>query len=426
MNFSKDCIMTYSKVLIDPYNIKHEDIKIEDIAHSLSQLARANGHFKHFYSVAQHSINCALEAKSRGYNERIQLACLLHDATESYIADIPRPVKHRLIGYDVLEKMINQIIFEVFGIPELNSEETENISIIDNALLHYEFKALMDIQIFKVEPYILAEHNFEYKEQGDVYRQFIRLFKTLMPAQNNDKKEKKIIGVDGCPGGWAAFTIQGTDYDFNIYKSIQDLCKEHKDAKQIIIDMPIGLPERKEQQDLRPDADARKILKGKTSSVFNCPCRQAVYSDKQKASDINRLILGKGLSQQSIALFPKIREIDSFLRENIEYSNILIESHPEVCFAKLNHSPIMENKHKKEGQEKRLEVLSKYHKSAKQAFNSIYGGISGAGADDIIDAMCLAVVGFISLTKSLSRIPDSPQNDPQGIPMQMVFFDSNS
>ena len=88
MDYSTDCIMTYSKKLVNPYNIQPGDIDIEDIAHSLSLTSRANGHFKHFYSVAQHSINCAIEAKNRGYGTRVQLACLLHDASESYIADV--------------------------------------------------------------------------------------------------------------------------------------------------------------------------------------------------------------------------------------------------------------------------------------------------------------------------------------------------
>ena len=38
---------------------------------------------KHFYSVAQHSIACAEEAKARGYSARVQLGCLLHDASEA-------------------------------------------------------------------------------------------------------------------------------------------------------------------------------------------------------------------------------------------------------------------------------------------------------------------------------------------------------
>ena len=93
-------ITTYSKLRFDPVDPDPESIKIEDIAHSLSLLCRANGHFKRFFSVAQHSLNCCREAKARDYSEKIQHACLLHDASEAYLSDITRPVKHHLISGD--------------------------------------------------------------------------------------------------------------------------------------------------------------------------------------------------------------------------------------------------------------------------------------------------------------------------------------
>ena len=81
-------------------------VKIEDIAHALSLLCRANGHFNRFYSVAEHSINCCKEAAARGYDKTIQLCCLLHDASEAYMCDIPRPIKGRayMENEDRLEK----------------------------------------------------------------------------------------------------------------------------------------------------------------------------------------------------------------------------------------------------------------------------------------------------------------------------------
>jgi len=50
-----DYILTYSKIKFFPLKPVKEDIKIEDIAHSLSLMTRANGHCSHFYSVGQHS-----------------------------------------------------------------------------------------------------------------------------------------------------------------------------------------------------------------------------------------------------------------------------------------------------------------------------------------------------------------------------------
>ena len=73
-------IMTHSKKMFDPLHPNVELIDIEDIAHSLSMLCRANGHFRTFYSVCQHSINCMKEAKARGYSERVQLACSMTPA----------------------------------------------------------------------------------------------------------------------------------------------------------------------------------------------------------------------------------------------------------------------------------------------------------------------------------------------------------
>ena len=70
--------------MFDPLHPNTDLIDIEDIAHALSMLCRANGHFKSFYSVGQHCINCAKEAKARGYSSFVQLACLLHDASEAY------------------------------------------------------------------------------------------------------------------------------------------------------------------------------------------------------------------------------------------------------------------------------------------------------------------------------------------------------
>jgi 5'-deoxynucleotidase YfbR-like HD superfamily hydrolase len=74
---------------MDPRCASLDQIDERDIAHALSLVCRANGHFPHFFSVAQHSINCMKEAAARGYSTRVQLGCLLHDGSEAYLSDIP-------------------------------------------------------------------------------------------------------------------------------------------------------------------------------------------------------------------------------------------------------------------------------------------------------------------------------------------------
>ena len=77
--------------LVDPFNLKPEDICIKDIAHHLARICRWNGGVNGFYSVAEHSI-----AVAKSVAPKFQLWGLLHDAAETYIGDITRPVKRRL------------------------------------------------------------------------------------------------------------------------------------------------------------------------------------------------------------------------------------------------------------------------------------------------------------------------------------------
>ena len=96
---NNNCITTYTGRHIDPLHPDPDMICIEDIAHALSLICRGNGQVKTFFSVGQHCINCAREALARGYSRRVAFACLLHDASECYLSDVPRPFKKTLSGY---------------------------------------------------------------------------------------------------------------------------------------------------------------------------------------------------------------------------------------------------------------------------------------------------------------------------------------
>ena len=86
-------IGTYTGKHFYPLDPKAEDICIEDIAHSLSNLCRFNGHTKRFYSVAQHSLNVERFIKKLSWGERLRLYGLMHDFAEAYIGDMTTPYK---------------------------------------------------------------------------------------------------------------------------------------------------------------------------------------------------------------------------------------------------------------------------------------------------------------------------------------------
>ena len=70
MSVNKAYITTIGGRKFDPTSPEEKDIAIEDIAHSLSLLCRANGHFTEFFSVGRHCLNCAAEAEARGHGAR--------------------------------------------------------------------------------------------------------------------------------------------------------------------------------------------------------------------------------------------------------------------------------------------------------------------------------------------------------------------
>lgn len=100
---------------LDPYP---EDFDIEDIASSLSKLCRYNGHCSQFYSVAEHSV-----LVSWILPPEFALCGLLHDGTEAYCADVPRPLKPFLTGYAEIEDRIWRALAMRFGLPEKMPKE---------------------------------------------------------------------------------------------------------------------------------------------------------------------------------------------------------------------------------------------------------------------------------------------------------------
>jgi hypothetical protein len=95
-----------------PADPRPEEVLIDDIAHALAMLCRYGGHCRRFYSVAEHSI-CV----SRLVPPEHALVGLLHDATEAYLVDLPRPVKRMLPAYRELEDANWKAIATKFCLP---------------------------------------------------------------------------------------------------------------------------------------------------------------------------------------------------------------------------------------------------------------------------------------------------------------------
>lgn len=172
-------IMTRSHKMFDPLRPDPQLIDISDIAHSLSMLCRANGHFKSFYSVCRHSINCAKEAQARGYSRRVQLGCLLHDGSEAYLSDVTRPVKEELPRYKQIEEPLQEIIWNKWLDTPLTEEERRQVFEIDDAILAHEFINLMDASIVDPTPELYSAPEYAFTGFEACSREFLTLFEAL-------------------------------------------------------------------------------------------------------------------------------------------------------------------------------------------------------------------------------------------------------
>ena len=158
-----------------PLDPNPEDIDISDIAHALSLICRANGHFRHFYSVAQHCIACAEEAIERGYSPEVILGCLLHDASEAYLCDVTRPVKKHIPQYLQAEEKLQEVIWKRFIGRELTDAEKKLIFEIDDDILSMEFHLLMPEDLNEDYRKLQGSYTCEYQDPQEVKSRFIQM-----------------------------------------------------------------------------------------------------------------------------------------------------------------------------------------------------------------------------------------------------------
>lgn len=138
-----DWIQTYTGVKFHLMDAKPGDFRIVDIAHALSNVCRFSGHVREFYSVAEHSVRVARCLRDQEYFEGVQLAGLMHDASEAYICDMARPFKNLAIFkvYRDVEAYLMGIIADKFEFREF--ARCQAIKRADEILLGTEARDLL-------------------------------------------------------------------------------------------------------------------------------------------------------------------------------------------------------------------------------------------------------------------------------------------
>jgi predicted RNase H-like nuclease len=228
-----------------------------------------------------------------------------------------------------------------------------------------------------------------------------------------------LAGVDGCNGGWVVATrySEAGGVCCFVVTSIAELFQRQPVPDLVAIDVPIGLPESGPRQ---CDVAARRRLgRFRGTSVFAAPVRAMLPTRSyEHACRTGRAVDGRALSRQCWSILPKIREVDALVTQDSEIRSRVREVHPEVSFAAMAGTPILEPKRSKKGQAQRLELLER-----------VYGGVvhhaitgcrkDGAKPDDVLDAFVALWSAARIHSGSALAIPNRCETDPCGITMQI-------
>ncbi len=179
-----DYIRTFSGINFQVFNPQIDEILIEDIAHALSHLCRYGGHSNQFYTVAQHSI-----AASYLVSPENAMCALMHDSTEAYLCDIPRPIKHKLDNYVKLENGLYEVISQKFELPNPMPKEIHQIDALMITEFEWDYFMINNPQ----EKYIdFYKKFFEFTSFGEIKQKFLDRF---LEIQKEDLKFKKKLEI---------------------------------------------------------------------------------------------------------------------------------------------------------------------------------------------------------------------------------------
>ncbi len=234
------------------------------------------------------------------------------------------------------------------------------------------------------------------------------------------------VGIDGCKTGWFAVRLfQSGSWNFDVFDNIDQLWNTFYKAQLLLIDIPIGLCEGGVEGRACDTAARRFLGSPRASSIFTPPVRLALeFNDREAASEKNYSLTGRRIGVQSWAIARKIQEVDQFLRSKLEARKKIREIHPEVLFWALNGRKEMSHKKSRSaGFEERLRVLRTHFPRSdalvEEALHTFRR--SKVARDDILDALAAAVTALFGNGR-LSSIPEEPQVDPFGLPMEMVYY----
>jgi predicted RNase H-like nuclease len=228
-----------------------------------------------------------------------------------------------------------------------------------------------------------------------------------------------VIGVDGCPAGWIA-VIWSDSVEHRLCRTFQEILK--LGGSIIAVDMPIGFQDIDTTGGREAERIVRRLLKGRTSSVFPTPSRAVVEADpvsRKEACKINgrHSRPRKSIGCQTFNIIRKMAEIDRLM--TVELQDRVHEAHPELAFWAMNDRQVVrQSKKSSAGRSSRISLLANAGFPISELPLPTYRR-ADVGLDDLIDACACACVARRILAGRHIRFPTDPPRDARGLRMEI-------
>jgi predicted RNase H-like nuclease len=244
-------------------------------------------------------------------------------------------------------------------------------------------------------------------------------------------------GADGIRGGWVvALSIDDPKRVpqrhtalkfFTDVRQLDRFRRRHGEDAPVAMDVPIGLTEEGGFRDC--DREARELLGDRRSTVFAPPGRYLLeagttYRTVRDLVEERRRVEGgdrvPGVSAQSAALIPKIREVDHLVRTyGLSAPECFLEAHPELSFKRMNGDRSLPPKHTLIGQHARARLVTEQFPDFEDALER-YGSRASRQIEDILDAYA-ALWTALRWAEDKAEVLGGAERDPRtGHEMRMV------
>lgn len=219
----------------------------------------------------------------------------------------------------------------------------------------------------------------------------------------------RVVGVDGCRGGWLAASVDATAITWTWTKDIAAVVSA--DAEVVTIDIPIGLPDVGSRA---CDVEARRRLGRRGVTVFAAPVRAVL--DCASYAEARAVLAARGgpsMSAQAFGIVAAVRAVDRAVTPADEPR--VVEAHPETAFAQMA-GRVLPPKRTADGEAERTALLARVWPDVADI---VAAAPRPARRDDALDALACAWVAQ-RWCRGESLVLGDGSRDARGLQMRIA------